>query len=154
MEAEIRAATPADQGEVERIVSDAYAKYVSRIGRPPGPMLDDYAARTAEGTVFVAADEHGIAGILVLIPEPDHLLLDNIAVVPARQGKGIGQRLLDFAEAEAARLGRSELRLYTHVLMHENLALYTRAGWEETGRGEQSGYQRVFMRKAVPGRPA
>ena len=34
-------------------------------------------------------------------------------------------------------------------VMHENIALYTRLGWQETGRGEQAGFQRVFMRKPV-----
>jgi len=30
---------------------------------------------------------------------------------------------------------------YTHVLMHENIVLYTKLGWREYGRGEQSGFQ-------------
>ena len=33
--------------------------------------------------------------------------------------------------------------------MHENIALYTKLGWQEYGRGEQAGFQRVFMRKMV-----
>lgn len=55
----------------------------------------------------------GIAGILVLLPKPDYLLLDNIAVDPVRQGAGLGRRLLAFAEAEAMRRGYREIRLYT-----------------------------------------
>ena len=35
--------------------------------------------------------------------------------------------------------------------MTENIALYTRLGFEETGRGRQDGYDRVFMRKQVAG---
>jgi len=145
----IRPATAADVPAIERIVHDAYVKYVTRIGKPPGPMLDDYAARVAAGEVSVCADGDAIAGILVLEPAPDHLLHDNIAVAPAWQGRGVGRLLLDFADAEARRAGYAELRLYTHVLMHENVSLYTRLGWQETGRGEQAGFQRVFMRKAV-----
>ena len=41
----IRRAVVADVPTIERIVHDAYMKYVDRIGKPPGPMLDDYAAR-------------------------------------------------------------------------------------------------------------
>jgi hypothetical protein len=44
-----------------------------------------------------------IAGIIVLLPTTNYLLLDNIAVSPARQGLGLGRRLLAFAEAEALR---------------------------------------------------
>jgi GNAT superfamily N-acetyltransferase len=145
----IRRAAAADVPAIERIVHDAYTKYVDRIGRQPGPMLDDYAARVAAGQVSVCIEGKEIAGILVLEPAPDHLLLDNIAVAPAWQGRGVARRLLDFADAEARRAGYAELRLYTHVMMHENITLYTRLGWQETGRGEQAGFQRVFMRKPV-----
>jgi GNAT superfamily N-acetyltransferase len=124
-------------------------KYVVRIGKQPGPMLDDYAARVAAGEVTVCAAGDVIAGILVLQPAADHLLLDNIAVAPDWQGRGVGRRLLDFADAEARRAGYAELRLYTHVLMHENIVLYSHLGWQEYARGEQAGFQRVFMRKLV-----
>jgi GNAT superfamily N-acetyltransferase len=145
----IRRAVTADVQAIERIVYDAYVKYVDRIGKQPGPMLDDYAARVAAGEVSVCAEGDDIAGILVLEPAPDHLLLDNIAVAPAWQGRGVGRRLLDFADAEARRAGYAELRLYTHVLMHENIVLYAHLGWQEYARGEQAGFQRVFMRKPV-----
>ncbi len=147
----IRRAVAADVPAIERSVHDAYVKYVARIGQPPGPMWDDYAARVAAGEVSVCVAGEDIAGILVLRPAADHLLLDNIAVAPAWQGRGVGRLLLDFAEAEARRMGHAELRLYTHVLMHENIALYTRLGWREYARGAQAGFQRVFMRKTLSG---
>ncbi len=145
----IRPATAAERPAIERIVHDAYVFYIARIGKPPGPLLDDYAARIAEGAVWVAAEGASLAGVVVLIPASDHLLLDNIAVAPAQQGRGIGRHLLDFADAEARRRSLPELRLYTHALMTENQALYRRLGWREYARGEAAGYARVFMRKAL-----
>lgn len=146
----IRTAGPADQAFVEAVVRAAYAPYVDRIGRPPGPMLDDYGARIAEGIVSVLEDPDGvIAAVIVLIPKPDHLLLDNVAVRPERQGRGIGRTLIAFAEAEARRRGFSELRLYTHQKMTENIALYGRLGFVEIGRRHDAGYDRVFMRKPM-----
>jgi len=145
----MRHATDADVPTIARIVHDAYVKYVARIGRQPGPMLDDYAARVAVGQVWVCAEGDEIAGIIVLEPAPDYLLLDNIAVAPGWQGRGVGRILLAFADSEAQRAGYPELRLYTHELMHENIALYARLGWQEYGRGEQAGFQRVFMRKPL-----
>lgn len=44
------------------------------------------------------------------------------------------------------------MRLYTNVLMTENLALYGRLGFRETGRVSEKGYERVYMAKAVRGR--
>jgi ribosomal protein S18 acetylase RimI-like enzyme len=146
----IRRAEPRDRVTVETIVHDAYAHYIARIGKPPGPMLDDYAALIGAGVVNVLAETDGvIAGIIVLLPKPDHLLLDNIAVRNDRQGQGLGRRLIAFAEAEARRLGYDELRLYTHVMMIENIALYTRLRFVETGRGQDAGYERVFMSRRI-----
>ena len=146
----IRRALPADREAVEAIVEAAYSPYVARIGKPPGPMLDDYGALIGQDAVSVVEDATGrLAAIIVLLPKSDHLLLDNIAVRPDRQGQGLGFRLIEFAESEARRLGYRELRLYTHQKMTENIALYRRVGFEETGRGSQAGYDRVFMTKRL-----
>jgi ribosomal protein S18 acetylase RimI-like enzyme len=147
----IRAATAADASVIRQIVEQAYRHYIPRIGKPPGPMLDDYAARVSEGVVWVIEEGSTIAGVVVLLPRPDHLPLDNVAVVPARQGAGLGRRLLAFAEAEAVRRGYREIRLYTHQTMSENQRLYAAIGYEETGRGTDAGYERVFMRKRLAG---
>ncbi len=64
---------------------------------------------------------------------------------------GLGRRLLAFAEAEALRRGYHEIRLYTHQTMVENQSLYASIGYEETGRGAEAGYDRVFMRKQLRG---
>jgi GNAT superfamily N-acetyltransferase len=146
----IRCARPADRAAIERIVRAAYGIYVERIGKPPGPMLDDYTALISDGRVSVLEEaDRTMAAIIVLLPEPDHLLLDNIAVRPDRQGQGLGRRLIAFAEEQARRLGHSEVRLYTHEKMTENIALYTRLGFVETGRGQEAGYDRVFMTKRL-----
>lgn len=146
----IRSAQPKDLTAVEAIVAAAYGIYIDRIGKPPGPMLDDYRELTAAGAMSLIEEPHGgVAGIIVLLLKPDHLLLDNIAVRPEHQGQGIGRRLIAFAESEARRLGRTELRLYTHEKMIENIALYRRLGFVETGRGYEAGYNRVFMLKQL-----
>jgi ribosomal protein S18 acetylase RimI-like enzyme len=148
-EPRIRPATAADIPAIAEIVDQAYRPYIDRIGRPPGPMLDDYAARLSEGAVWVLEEGAEIVAIIVLLPAPNYLLLDNIAVSPTRQGSGLGRRLLAFAEDEALRRGYSEIRLYTHQTMIENQRLYASIGYEETGRGSEAGYDRVFMRKQL-----
>jgi GNAT superfamily N-acetyltransferase len=110
-------------------VQDAYGHYVARMGKPPGPMLDDYDRRIADSRAWMLEYEGQLAGVLVLEDiSGGALLLDNVAVAPSAQGKGYGRALIAFAEAEARRHGHGEVRLYTHVLMRENLALYARLG--------------------------
>jgi GNAT superfamily N-acetyltransferase len=116
------------------------------------PMEADYAALVASRQVWVMKDGEAVIGVLVLVGEPDHLLLENVCVAPERQGQGIGVALLAFSEAEARRRGYSEVRLYTNVRFIENIALYLRHGYHETHRAGQDGFERVFLRKVLPRR--
>jgi ribosomal protein S18 acetylase RimI-like enzyme len=145
----IRPAIAADVPAIAKIVDHAYRHYIARMGKPPGPMLEDYAARVSEGVVWVLEDGAVIAAIIVLLPGVNHLLLDNIAVSPNHQGLGLGRRLLAFAETEALQRGYREIRLYTHQTMVANQRLYASIGYQETGRGTEAGYDRVFMRKQL-----
>ncbi len=150
MPAEIlRPAAPADREAVERLVEAAYGGYVERIGRRPAPMDADYAVLIAAGRVTVAERDGEVAGVLVLAPMEDHLLVENIAVDPTAQHTGLGRRLMAHAEDEARALGLSELRLYTNERMVENIAWYPRLGYRETERRAESGFARVFFRKRL-----
>ncbi len=112
-------------------------------------MLDDYASLIRDGRVHVIEHDGIVQGVLVLIPQEDAMLLDNIAVSPAVQGLGLGRILLTFAEATAAAAGYSAIRLYTNEAMTENIALYTRVGYSETHRAEEKGLRRVYMSKPL-----
>jgi GNAT superfamily N-acetyltransferase len=145
----IRRAKGDEADAVRDVVLAAYRRYVAVIGTAPGPMLDDYAARIAADQVWVLADADGIGGVLVLEDGPDCFLLDNIAVRPDRQGLGFGRTLMDFAEAEALRCGWGAITLYTHVLMVENIAIYTARGYVEQERRSEKGFDRVYMEKRL-----
>jgi GNAT superfamily N-acetyltransferase len=79
----------------------------------------------------VAAADGEVAGFIILIPRPGYLLLDNVAVLPAAQGQGIGARLLALAEDRAGALHLAQIRLYTNAAMTENLSHYPRHGYTE-----------------------
>jgi GNAT superfamily N-acetyltransferase len=143
----IRLATAREAPAIGDLVERAYGPWVPIVGLRPAPMDADYAALIAEGDVFVTGDSD-VAGVLVLRPDGDALMVENVAVDPARQGEGLGRALLSFASDQAAVRGMEELRLYTHELMTSNIKLYERLGWEEYDR-EQHGFARVFMRKHV-----
>lgn len=145
----VRIAIPGDVDVVTRIAHAAYTHYTARIGRPAAPMVADYAGLIAAGDTWVVEGDGEILGFAVLVDRPDHLLLDNVAVSPDAQGRGIGAALLRLAEDEARRRGRAEVRLYTNEAMTENLAYYPRHGYVEAGRGEQDGYRRVHFTKRL-----
>ena len=153
LDPEIRPAQLEDAAAITACVAAAYRRYIARIGKPPAPMLDDYAELIQRHKVFVLADQENIIGILVLIEKEQYLLLDNVAVHPDHQRRGLGQKLIGLAEAEALRLGFNSIVLYTHVQMTENINLYKKLGFVETERKREDGYQRVYMRKLLPGSP-
>lgn len=145
----LRRATAEDAPAIAALVDRAYEKYVPRIGRKPYPMTVDYADAIARHDVRVAERAGAIVAALVLIAEPDTLLIDNVAVDPAHQGHGLGRQLLQFAEEAARRQGFSAIRLYTNKKMKENIALYTRYGYVETRRETLRGLNVVHMRKML-----
>lgn len=144
MPTHIRPATVDDIAAIEAIVHAAYSPYIQRIGRKPGPMLDDYRQQVAAERVHVLESAGQVRGFVVLIHHDEYLLLDNLAVDPSAQGLGYGRLLLDFAERQAR---HGSIRLYTNEAMIENIALYTRKGYVETHRAEENGLRRVYMQK-------
>ncbi|MBI5105111.1 MAG: GNAT family N-acetyltransferase [Solirubrobacterales bacterium] len=148
---DLRLAQPDDVPAFHDLVQRAYAHYVPRLGVRPAPMDEDHAAQVAAGQVWLLEDGGALAGAVVLVAAEDHLLVDNLAVDPARHGAGLGRRLLDHADAEARRRGLPELRLYTNELMTENRAIYAHLGWTEDGSSAVGPFRRVHFRRATSG---
>jgi len=145
----VRPAREAEAVTLRQVAAAAYQHYVPRIGRAPAPMTADYSAAVRRGQAWVAVEDGHVAGFVILLAEPGYLLLENVAVLPSAQGRGIGARLLAFAEEHARASRLPEIRLYTNEAMTENLAYYPRHGYTETHRRQQDGFQRVFFRKRL-----
>jgi len=145
----VRSARPADAAAMRELATAAYQLYVDRIGREPAPMTADYDRIADSGHAWVAEEEGRIVGLLVLAGAEDHLLIENVAVAPTVQGRGVGRRLLQLAEEQARAYSVREGRLYTHEMMTENLAYYPRRGYRETHRASENGFRRVFFTKVL-----
>lgn len=146
----IRAAAGGDEPAIRACAEDAYSRYVSAIGRKPAPMLANFSAFIEAGQVHVAVDGRGrVQGFVVFLPRGDHMLLESVAVRPELAGRGIGKALVRHCEDEARRLGLGAVRLYTNRKMTENLAIYPRLGYAETGRGIEKGFERVYFEKRL-----
>ncbi|WP_424948150.1 GNAT family N-acetyltransferase [Candidatus Spongiihabitans sp.] len=112
-------------------------------------MRDDYAKRILDNDVFVIRHGKRIIGVLVVIVETPCCLLDNVAVHPDFAGRGLGRRLVDFAERHAVERGFTEIELYTHELMSENIAMYQRWGYQIVRKVTEHGYRRIYMRRQL-----
>ena len=146
---EPRPATAADVIAITALVRGAYAKYVPRMGREPVPMRADYGKALREHQLWVMEEAGEIIATVELVPGKDHLLIENVAVSPHHQGRGLGRQMLTFAEAEALRQGLHEMRLYTAEVMAENIRLYANIGYVETEKKIVSDIPRVYMSKRL-----
>ncbi|MFL6055754.1 MAG: GNAT family N-acetyltransferase [Actinoallomurus sp.] len=144
----IRLAEADDLGSVEAIVKAAYDPWVPMIGVEPLPLSADYGDLISDGLVYVL-ESVGVDALIVLRPKDDELLVENVAVHPDRQGRGLGLRLLAFAEFRARSLELPAVRLYTNEKMISNIGLYEFLGYRETSRGGIDGRRVVHMRKQL-----
>lgn len=139
-----RRAEPNDAAALAACLDAAYAEYVGRIADLP-PVSGNCDDEIASRQVWLAEIAGAIAGALVLSAEADFMQLANVAVHPTHRGTGLGRALIAHGEAEARAQGYREMRLTTHAAMPENIALYVRLGWAESGRQGN----KVFMTKPL-----
>lgn len=125
----IRRATIEDADHISALTDAAYAQWVPVIERLPLPMTINYVEAIAMHIVDVLEVDGVIRGALELVSEDGHALIENIAVHPGHQGRGLGRVLLDYAEQTARALGHSEVRLYTNALFTSNLHFYDANGY-------------------------
>lgn len=147
----LRQATEADLPSIQRVITAAYSTYLSRMGKPPAPLLRDYGPAIRTGAIWVTGNP--VVGLIVLTQVDDVILIENVAVHPDQQGSGLGRLLMEFAERQARKRGIQRLALYTNEVMTENQALYAHLGYRVTGRRAEDGYHRIYMEKILPASP-
>ena len=149
----LRRATVADFAAVVALQHAAYAPNQVRLGVVPLPLQADYAEifRSMQVWVADAADGQGIAGVLILEPHPDHMLIWSISTDPARQAKGLGHAMLRVAEDKARESGLSLMRLYTGTLLTHLVAWYGRNGYTVERVETRPDRSVTFMAKVLVG---
>ncbi len=90
-----------------------------------------------------------LAGLIETVPEGDYILIENVAVLPAFQGRGFGKRLLKLAEELAASAELTGVRLYTNKLFLQNIRLYEGLGYRVEREETMNGGIAVYMAKPL-----
>lgn len=125
----LRVAHAEDADEIRALTREAYAKWVGLTGREPLPMRVDYAAAITKHRFDLLYVDSLLVALIETVPEGDYLLIENVAVLPAFQGRGFGTRLMKLAEELAASLQLAGMRLYTNKLFIQNIRLYEALGY-------------------------
>ncbi len=116
-------------------------------------MDTDYHLEHDKGHLFsVVLDGHLVGYLGLGDPDPDRpedLDVDNIALLPEAQGAGMFGAFVRASDWIAFSSGKSRLHIYTHVKMTENIKLYHKVGFEDTGVVQEKGFERQYMAKPV-----
>lgn len=145
---DVRQATEADLPSIRSVIAAAYDKYLCRMDKPPAPLLRDYSPAIETGAIWVTGSP--VVGLISLTQVDDVILIENVAVLPDHQGRGLGHLLIDFAEQLARRRQVRRLALYTNEVMTENQSIYAHLGYQVTSQRTESGYRRIYMQKDLP----
>jgi N-acetylglutamate synthase-like GNAT family acetyltransferase len=146
----LRRAQPTDAEAVRALTRAAYAGWVPVIGREPKPMTADYERAVVENIIELWEEAGELLALIEMIPQADFLLVENIAVRPDQQGKGVGEKLLRHAEQLARSLDFDRVQLYTNAAFEANLRFYARRGYREFQRVTVApGSVAVHMRKRI-----
>ena len=125
----LRRAVRNDLAAIIALQHAAYAKNRPLLGVEPLPLLADYAEIFPRYEFYVVEGVTALDGVLILEPRAGDLLIWSIAVAPHAQGRGVGNKMLTFADARARELGVPSVRLYTGAPLAFNIAWYTRHGY-------------------------
>ena len=146
----VRRATEADAADIAALTRAAYGKWIAVLGREPLPMRVDYHDAVRRHRFDLLYDCDSLAALIETTPDGECLLIVNVAVHPAMQGRGFGRRLLSLAQEIAAEEGFPALRLYTNALMVENIRLYETLGYRHEREELRDVGTVVYMRKILP----
>jgi len=130
---EIRRAVEKDSDAISALIREAFAPFESEYTpdayeyTTPGPDL--IRDRFAEGPIWKAFENKVMVGTVSGMPDGDRFYIRSMAIKPAAQRGGIGQRLLEVLEAFAREAGYEKLYLYTTFVLPGARRLYEKNGF-------------------------
>jgi tRNA (guanine37-N1)-methyltransferase len=138
---DVQPATEADAGEIHALQLAAFLSEAQAYGDLTiPPLVEDLDAsvqRVAQGGVWKAVAGTRVVGSVQVTVDGAVARIGRLMVAPDWQGRGVGARLLRFAE-QTAPADVTQYELFTGALSERNLALYTKAGYREVRREQQT----------------
>jgi ribosomal protein S18 acetylase RimI-like enzyme len=147
----LRRARPDEAQKIATFQRAAYDRNRTLMGVEPIPLQADYDHVLRDYEVWLLDGEHDLAGILILAPCPDDLLIWSVATAPGARRGCLGNQLLAAAEARAQALGKPIIRLYTGELLVDNIAWYQRRGYAIERTEAMPDRRIVHMKKTIEG---
>jgi GNAT superfamily N-acetyltransferase len=129
----LRVATEADVAAVVRLVNLAFAvEAFFKIGDRTN--ADEIRAMMGRGEFLLLEDPPGVvAGCVYVTIDGGRGYFGMLSIDPARQGSGLGRRLVEAAERRCLDAGCGHMHIHIVNLREELPPFYRRLGYVETG---------------------
>ena len=148
----IRLAMTTDVPAIKLIARKSFERYVPLIGKPPAPMNANFSGHILKDTVFIAQSEKkqgSVLGYAIVLQRDGEWLLDNIAVSPEAQGRGVGSALIAACKTFLQKRGVQRYHLNTDEAMEQNLTRNPEIGFVEMARRLEDGFSRIYFIKEM-----
>ena len=147
--------TFAQWAELLALLHAAFACQKGRIDPPSSLYRLDaqmLAQKAREETLFLATESGNPVGCVFAKVRHECVYIGKFAVWPARQGQGIGRRLMQEVERFAQATGKPVMALDTRIELTENHQTFAALGFAKTAERSHAGYTRatfITMQKAL-----
>jgi ribosomal protein S18 acetylase RimI-like enzyme len=101
---------------------------------------DTVRATMARGGAVIVERDGRLLGTTLYQPEDDSLYIGRLAVLPEARRTGVAVLLVQAVEAIARAQGIPRLTLGVRLALADNIRLFTRLGFRETGRTAHPGF--------------
>ncbi len=157
-----RKAAPTDAERIATLINSAYRGEHSKLGwTTEAELLDGRRTDTEEilrliakpdSLVLLCLEKQEIIGSVHIEKAGDQAILGLFVVEPGLQGRGLGKRLLAFAEQTAQQeFGVSRICMAVITLRDELIAFYERRGYVRTGVKKPFPVNAALWTPKVPG---
>jgi GNAT superfamily N-acetyltransferase len=141
---QIRTAVPADAEALAALISLAYrVEDFFKIGDRTDP--DDVRRRMGDGSFLLLEDAEQLAGAVYVQVHGDTGYFGMLSIEPARQGQGLGSRLIAAAEDHCRNAGCRTMELEVVNLRTELPPFYRRFGYAEAGTRPFSDHEQAKL---------
>ncbi|WP_324719389.1 GNAT family N-acetyltransferase [Salinimicrobium sp. HB62] len=103
------------------------------------------------GTIFFVLENKKVIGTVALMKIEDGIFeLTKMAVVPAAQGKNVGQQLMQHTLDYARSKGWKKLIIFSNRKLENAIHIYKKYGFREIPIGENNPYARGDIKMELP----
>jgi GNAT superfamily N-acetyltransferase len=127
-------------------ILQAFELYRGKFDPPSGVFAETVATIRGKleiGGGYIATINNDIVGCVLYEPQPDHIYLGRLAVLPAYRGNGVARVLVEAVENCGRELNLPAVQFGVRIALTGNQEMFTRLGYQVLYEGKHPGYDEI-----------